>query len=127
MIEPFDLEHSGAFLAYLRRAVRNRITDEIRRGPRARPGEKIAEIRDARPSLLEELIGRERLSRYESALNKLNDDDQGLLIARLEHGLSYKEIALELHRPTADAARMALSRAIMRLAHEMTEESGDGG
>ena len=37
----------------------------------------------------------------------------------MEMGLSYQEIAEALGKPTPEAARMAVSRALMRLAREM--------
>jgi RNA polymerase sigma-70 factor (ECF subfamily) len=41
------------------------------------------------------------------------------VIARLDLGYSYAQIALACGRPTADAARMAVHRALLRLAEEM--------
>ena len=41
------------------------------------------------------------------------------VIARVEMGLGYAEIARHLDKPSADAARMAVSRALVRLAREM--------
>jgi len=41
------------------------------------------------------------------------------VIARLEMGCSYAEVAELLNKPSADAARMTVSRALLRLADEM--------
>ena len=56
---------------------------------------------------------------YEEALLRLGLIDQTAIAARLEEGLSYEEIAHELGTRDADAARQAVSHAIVRLAQEM--------
>jgi RNA polymerase sigma-70 factor (ECF subfamily) len=116
----FESRHTGAFHAYLRRAVRNRIFDEMRRvGRRPVSGNPPTRQPDPRPSPLEEAIGRETLDRYESALERLSRADREAVIARVELGLAYREVARALDKPSADAARMAVSRALVRLAREM--------
>ena len=62
------------------------------------------------------------MRRYESALDRLSEDDRELAIARLELGLSYDEVARATNRPSPDAARMAIGRALVRLASEMNRE-----
>ena len=46
-----------------------------------------------------------------------------LIVARVEMGLSYEEIAEELGKPTGNAARMAIARALLRLAAELKHHS----
>ena len=46
-------------------------------------------------------------------------EDRELVVARIELGYTYKEMAELLHKPTANAARMAAERAIIRLATEL--------
>jgi DNA-directed RNA polymerase specialized sigma24 family protein len=45
-----------------------------------------------------------------------------LIIARVELGLDYREIADLLGRPSVGAVRVAISRALLRLATEMGVE-----
>jgi RNA polymerase sigma-70 factor (ECF subfamily) len=119
-VNGFDPHHSGAFQAYLRRALDNRIRDEIRRVRRRPAGEALAdERRDPAASPLEEAIGAQALERYEAALARLTDDEQSLVVARIEMRLGFDEIATMTGRPSADAARMAIGRALVRLASEM--------
>jgi DNA-directed RNA polymerase specialized sigma24 family protein len=59
------------------------------------------------------------LERYERALARLRPEDRELVIARIEVGYTNQEIADLLDKPTANAARMAAERAIVRLAKEM--------
>lgn len=119
-LEHFEHRREGALQAYLRQALRNRIQDEIRRIKRRPISEHEPEEeadRDCSP--VEKAIGREATARYEEALAKLDAEDREILIARLEMGMSYEEVALAQDKPTANAARMAVSRALLRLAKEM--------
>jgi hypothetical protein len=45
------------------------------------------------PSPLEEAIGQEALERYEAAMTRLRPDDREAIIARIELGLPYPEVA----------------------------------
>ena len=116
----FEPRGDGALQAYLRQALRNRITDEIRKS-RHRPVDAVlADTRpDEGPSPLEEAIGREAVEAYERALASLTDAEREGIIARVEMGMSYGEIAAALGKPSTDAARMAVSRALLSLAEEM--------
>ena len=70
-------------------------------------------------SPLEEAIGHEAVERYERALERLKPDEREAIIARVELGYSYEELADALGKPTADAARKAARRALVRLAEEL--------
>jgi RNA polymerase sigma-70 factor (ECF subfamily) len=120
-VEGFEYRHQGAFQAYLRQGLRNRIRDEIRRVQR-RPGQDTVQEKDAlaATSPLEELVGREALERYERALARLRTADQQAIVARIELGMSYAEVAEAIDKPSEDAARMAVSRALLKLAREMS-------
>lgn len=120
----FRPQGEGALQAYLRRAIINRIKDEIRR--RGRQPEvtalESAVVSDTK-SPLEMAIGSELMDRYDRALERLPEEDKEAVIARIELGCSYAEIADALGRPSADAARMAVSRALVRLAEELRRET----
>lgn len=121
-IGDFQPRHEGALQAYLRQALVNRVRDEVRRVSRHGVGSEIQdEHADAAASPLEEAIGREALSRYEAALARLRPEEREVIIARVELGQSYQQIAAGHNRASADAARMAVSRALVRLAEEMDE------
>ena len=122
-MEGFEPRHPGALQAYLRQAVLNRLRDELRRKARA-PGR--VDIDDAehelRGSPLEEAVGRETLAAYEQGLSRLKPEEREAVVGRLEMGFTYEELALALEKPTADAARKAAQRALVRLAEEMQRE-----
>jgi RNA polymerase sigma-70 factor (ECF subfamily) len=119
-LDGFEYRGEGALHAYLRQAVMNRIRAELRRRGRRGDHETLdPSLEDDGPSPLEVAIGRETLDRYEGALARLPVDDREAIIARVELGLSYREIAEALGKPSEDAARMAVARALVRLVKEM--------
>jgi RNA polymerase sigma-70 factor (ECF subfamily) len=116
----FDPRQRSALQAYLRQAVRNRINDEIRRFARRGPSVELDEEDfESAASPLREAIEEENRNRYLSALDRLGAADRELVVARVELGYSYDQVALMAGRNTPDAARVAVRRAILRLAQEM--------
>jgi RNA polymerase sigma-70 factor (ECF subfamily) len=69
--------------------------------------------------MVEQAVGRERLAAYERALAKLPEKKRNAVIMRVEFGMSFEEIATELARPSANAARMMVTRALDELATSM--------
>jgi len=118
----FEPRHAGAFLAYLRQILLNQIRDEIRRVSRRPDRDGLSEdIVDTGLSPLDETVGREARRRYEKALLKLAPEQREAVVLRLELGFTYAEMAEALERPTANAARLLVTRALVRLAKEMRE------
>lgn len=119
-LKTFEARHPGALQAYLRQAITNHIRDEIRRvNTRPAPVELDDAHADSGPSPLEAAIGREGLERYEAGLRALRPADREAIIARLELQQSYEEVAIALGKPSADAARMAVKRALKALIDAM--------
>jgi RNA polymerase sigma factor (sigma-70 family) len=116
----FEARGEGALQAYLRGAVLNRIRDEIRRRRRTpQIGELDSAIPAAGQSPLETAIGAEALAKYDRALERLEPETREAVIARIEMGCSYAEVAELMQKPSVDAARMMVSRALVQLAEEM--------
>jgi RNA polymerase sigma factor (sigma-70 family) len=122
-IDRFESRHEGALQAYLRQAVVNRIRDEVRRARRS-PAPDLLDDNAADPgaSPLEEAIGAEAMDRYEAALERLRPEEREAIVTRVELDGSYQDVARALGKPSADAARMAVTRALLRLAQEMSRE-----
>lgn len=120
-LDTFEPRHPGALQAYLREAVLNRIRTEARRLSR-RPAAVELEDRhaDGGPSPLEQAIDRDDLARYQEALGRLRPLYREAVIARLEMQSSYDEIARELGKPNANAARSMVVRALYKLYEEMS-------
>ena len=106
----------GALLAYLRRAIRNRIIDAKRKY--ARQGEWVA-LPDDCPghgaSPLQRIMEKEEMRRYRAALLRLKARDRQLIVMRIEQQLTYQEIGTQLLMTSPNAARVALMRAMDRL------------
>jgi RNA polymerase sigma factor (sigma-70 family) len=123
-VDGFDLRHDRSLQAYLRQAVTNRIRDEIRRGrrvPALRTLDENAPNSDISP--LDRAIGQQAVERYAAALARLRPEDRRAIVARVEMDRSYQEIAEALGKPSSEAARVAVSRALLRLAKEMSHAS----
>lgn len=115
----FEPARDGAFHAFLRKVLHNRLIDEIRRvNPDRRHVLRSDHPIDA-PSPVEEVIGRQTLARYEQALDRLKPEEREAVVARIELGCTYAEIADSIGKSSPDAARMVVSRALVRLAREM--------
>jgi RNA polymerase sigma-70 factor (ECF subfamily) len=122
-IDDFRPRHEGALQAYLRQALVNRVRDEMRRvGRRPVTTELPEDYEDSSLSPLDRAIGSEAASRYEAALQRLRPEERELNVARVEMGNSYQQIAAAQGKASADAARMAVTRALVRLAEEMDIE-----
>jgi RNA polymerase sigma-70 factor (ECF subfamily) len=118
----FEPRREGAFLAYLRSILLNALRDEIRRSVRRPTEERIPDnLADERPSLLEQTIGREAVESYEAALASLTEAQQEAVILRIEFGFDYQKIAEAVGSPSANAAQMMVSRALVRLAEALEE------
>lgn len=119
-LQEFTPEHEGAFCAYVCQAMRNRMRDVLRGASRRPPGEPISPAEpDRGPSPLEQAVGGQLLARYDAALQRLRPSDRELVIARVELGLDYPEIADLAGKPSVAAVRVAVSRALLRLGAEM--------
>jgi RNA polymerase sigma-70 factor (ECF subfamily) len=115
-----EVTGEAAVPAYLRTALGTCLIDRYRQALRRPAGEELgSDLVDQRPSPLEEAIGAEALARYEAALARLADDDRQAIILRIELQYGYKEIAAALTKSSEGAARVAVSRALTRLAREM--------
>jgi RNA polymerase sigma factor (sigma-70 family) len=122
-LDHFEYRREGAIQAYLRQAVYNRIRMEFRR-KRSRPArtELNTDQEDTGLSPLEEAVGREEVARYDRALSRLKPEDREAVVAKMEFDGTYAELARALGKPSADAARMAVGRALLRLAEEMKRD-----
>lgn len=122
-LDRIEVRGPGGFQAYVRQAVLNRIKDQVRwAGRRPGPDDVPETLEDRIPSPLENAIGSEVVDRYETALADLKDSERELLHLRIELDFDYKEIADITGRPGPDAVRMAVHRALARLAERMGHE-----
>ena len=126
----FESKHVSALRAYLRRAVENRVQDELRRAirrldmARLAPGEEPLRLfEDAAPQY-QQLLRDEMWGRYREGLKRLKVRDRRLIVGRAELGYNYEQLAAIERLPSPDAARKALKRAVIRLSAVMPPASG---
>jgi RNA polymerase sigma-70 factor (ECF subfamily) len=123
-LDHFQPRHVGAMQAYLRQSVINRIRDEVRRVSRQpAPVELSEEPASDLTSPLEGAIKTEAYERYRDALQDLSTRDREMIVARVEAQWTVQEIAQKFGMRTTDAARMAVSRALRRLADRLTPKA----
>jgi RNA polymerase sigma-70 factor (ECF subfamily) len=119
-LHAFEPRHAGAFREYVWTTLWNSVRDLARTYRRRGPADPIdGDLPAHGPSPLELAVGAEVVSRYEAALDRLRPEDREAIVARIELGLSLVEVAHALGKPSAAAAHMAVSRALVRLAQEM--------
>jgi RNA polymerase sigma-70 factor (ECF subfamily) len=121
----FEVRGPGALQAYLRQAVLNRVRNELRKKGRRPEVTDLDGLEVAMgQSPLEAAVGKEAVERYERALATLTAAEREAIIGRVEMGYSYEELAELLGKPSADAARKAAQRALVRLTRQMALPGG---
>ena len=127
-LHSFEPRGNGAMRAYLRQALQNRI-HSVRRDSMRRPQfADLADVhRDQGPTPLELALTANDRERYEHALRELRPDDRQAVIGRVELGYSYEQLAAVLGKATPDAARVAVRRALLRLADAMNRSARPPG
>jgi RNA polymerase sigma-70 factor (ECF subfamily) len=121
-IDEFEPRHEGAFLAYLRSALLNALRNEIDRS--LRRGERVAvEAVDSNAQgVSSPAADTDLMCDYERALAELAPETREAVLLRLEFGFSYEEIAAAMDRPSANAARMLVHRAVDVLSKRMATD-----
>ena len=121
-LDTFTPIREGSFLAYLRKILLNNIRIEIRKT--TRKGGHVTslesvELIDQQSSVVEQAVGTEIIEKYENALTQLNEQSREAVMLRVEFGFSYPEVAAAIDCNSANAARMIVSRALLKLAELM--------
>lgn len=121
-IEHFEPRGNGAMRAYLRQALNNRILN-ARRNAMRKPTDALedADVAEDAPSPLDQFLSDEERRRYQKALDALRPEDRKAVLGRFELGYNYEQLAEVLGKPSPDAARVAVRRAVMRLSEAMNE------
>ena len=115
-----DPERAHSVRSYMRQVVVNLIRDEVRREGRLPEwGEFHDDVAVDRVRQEDRLFARATLRSYREALSRLAPTHRACVTARVERGWSYETIAQELGKPSAGAARVAVTRALGALGKEM--------
>jgi RNA polymerase sigma factor (sigma-70 family) len=121
-IDAVEIKRKGALRAYLRQSIQNRIRDEFRSFSRRAHHQTIdTAVPFAGASPLDQALDAETRAQYVAALRQLRSADQELVVGRLELEYSYEQLAAATGRRNPDAARIAVRRALLRLAELMRD------
>jgi RNA polymerase sigma-70 factor (ECF subfamily) len=113
---------SASLNAYFHTAIINQIRRQVECARRRRSICEMGSVDASQdPSPLEITMGRETVARYEAALAALSSEDREMIIMRVELGCKYRELACIVGKPSPDAARVAVGRALARLGKEMAD------
>ncbi len=116
-VQTIQPKRKGSFFAYLRRILTNQVRDQIRRtAKRSRAPVAIEGLRSEDLSPLDQAIEGEFFETYELALSRLSIRQREALTLRIEHGLSYQQVADAIGCSSANAARMVVSRALVSVS-----------
>jgi len=120
-LDAFEPRGRRALAAYLREAVRNRIHDEHRSIARRGTAQALSDgLVDPAASPLDRAMTNEADARYRAALTRLSPADQEIIVAHVELDYTHEQLGCMIGR-SRNAARMALRRAIGRLAVHMRD------
>jgi RNA polymerase sigma-70 factor (ECF subfamily) len=123
-LDGFVYRNQGSFLGYLHRILRNEVATVNRLWMMRKPSAELdGNVADSGPGPDDAYVARERLEIYERALATLPTRDQELIRMR-EMGLTNPEVASEAGFASPNAARMAVTRAIERLAAAIRDRYG---
>jgi RNA polymerase sigma factor (sigma-70 family) len=123
-LDRFEGRGIGSFWCFARSVARNHLIDAGRRG-RALHETAIKEgsgscPKDLAPGPSKEAEGHESAEDFDRALEGLSDHVRTATLMRLELGLEWNVIAEECGFPSPDAARVAIKRALRKIATEMS-------
>ncbi len=107
---------AGEFFSYLRTIFVNQIKQELRRNKPLQ--EHISQLDNETRMSHETDLG--TFIDYDQALSQLSDKEQQAIIMRLEFGLSHQEVAELMNKNSADAARVFISRSLVKMAGLMS-------
>ncbi|MCB1045506.1 MAG: RNA polymerase sigma factor [Acidobacteria bacterium] len=117
-VSTFEHRGEGAFLAYLRQILMNELKATVSRQRGVHDLE--ADISDPSPGPVDRLLTNEARHKYEAGLASISEQARQAVILRLEFNYTFQEIADALDKPSSDAARMYVTRAIQQLAKAMS-------
>ena len=123
----FEVRHEHSFPAFLRTVLANKLRDLARvdmRRPAPRSIDDVAEAASREASPFDVAAIMERQRRFDAAMKTLAAADQELIFLRTELGYDYEEMVELLGRSNANATRVAVRRAIIRLGKEMARTAG---
>ena len=123
----FEDRGKGSLWAWMRGISNHVLRETWRKNARQRPSaidldDSRAHPEDEAESPLARLERDERGRRVLGAIGRLQKRDRQAVLMRIEMEMSFKALAQALEYPSADAARMAVTRALERVTEEVEQE-----
>jgi RNA polymerase sigma-70 factor (ECF subfamily) len=121
-LDRFEFLGEKAWRGYLRRLVENKIRAKAdyfgagRRDYRREVGLPDEEERDETSGPPDVLLRKEEFERLEDSLAEMPEDERNVILLRVFEGLSHREVAERLGRPSEGAVHKLYERALKRLA-----------
>ncbi len=125
LLPRFEYRGIGSFWSYLRSVALNYLRESTRKVSRLEPlasTEDDADLRSSEPGPMQQTSRREEFLAFEKALTGLSERAREALLMRIELEQPFGVIASECQFPSADAARMAVMRAIKQVSQEMSRD-----
>lgn len=113
--------HRGMFAAWLFGIARKKLADHYRHWPREQSLEEVSEPAED-PHYLGQTVREERLAALKRVIATLPEGEKELLRLRFSAGLSFKEMALLLHK-NEEAVKKSVYRLLARLQSQMEEQN----
>lgn len=114
-VDQIEAKYPGAFFTYLRTIFINQIKQELRKN---KPFQlSITQYSHEQKLAYENDL--DTLIAYDQAIEKLSKEESEAVVLRMEFGFTHQEIADLMHRPSANATRMFITRALVKVAEGM--------
>ncbi|MGQ9524950.1 MAG: RNA polymerase sigma factor [Armatimonadota bacterium] len=127
-IDRFKIRRDGSFGAFLFRIATNLLADRARRQPKVQQV-SIDEVQDlvehvpsTEPVPLDRILQEERIARVRKSLARLPMSDRQIVLLSYEKGLSVKEIASIMGKPSLTAVTSHLHRALCKLRDMLSND-----
>lgn len=124
----YQYKGAGSFWGYLRTIARHYVAETVRErkrwgGAQGAPEQAATpDLPAKQPSAHDTAVSRERFAKYERALDRVSPRTRMAFLMKFELKMEYEAIARDCGFKSADAARMAVTRAVRQMAKEMGEE-----
>lgn len=110
--EQIKANNAGAFFCYLRTVFINQIKQELRKNKMFQVALTTQFTQAEKMSYEEDLNS---LIAYDHAIDRLSDQEKELVVMRVEFGLTHQDIADLTDKNSADAVRVSIKRALVKL------------
>jgi RNA polymerase sigma-70 factor (ECF subfamily) len=131
--ERFEMRNASSFINWLAKIAERTIIglndyfDADKRGKARAAGDEPLDVADDGPGVSTQVLLHEEFELMRECVFELRDKHRQLLLLRHDRGLTWKEIAKAVGKPSEDAARQSYKIAIARLLSAFRRRTRDRG